>query len=33
MGTPIELMRAFGNKTDYQQAIHDLQKALYEESA
>lgn len=33
MGTPIELMRAFGNKKDYQRAIHDLQKALYEESA
>ncbi|WYB27161.1 type I restriction-modification enzyme R subunit C-terminal domain-containing protein [Thioclava sp. GXIMD4215] len=33
MGTPIELMRAFGKKADYQQAIHDLQQALYAESA
>lgn len=33
MGTPIELMRAFGKKTDYLRAIHELQKSLYEESA
>nr|WP_084627438.1 DEAD/DEAH box helicase family protein [Sediminimonas qiaohouensis] len=33
MGTPVELMRAFGKKKDYVQAVHDLQNALYEESA
>ena len=33
MGTPIELMRAFGKKPDYLQAVHDLQNALYDESA
>ncbi|TNJ39600.1 EcoAI/FtnUII family type I restriction enzme subunit R [Phaeobacter sp. B1627] len=33
MGTPIELMRAFGKKPDYLRAIHELQKSLYEESA
>ncbi|WP_408635975.1 EcoAI/FtnUII family type I restriction enzme subunit R [Pseudophaeobacter flagellatus] len=33
MGTPIELMRAFGKKPDYLRAVHDLQNALYEESA
>ena len=33
MGTPIELMRAFGKKPDYLRAIHDLQEALYETSA
>lgn len=33
MGTEVELMRAFGKKQDYLQAMHDLQDALYEESA
>ena len=33
MGTEIELMRAFGKKQDYLQAIHDLQNAIYEETA
>lgn len=33
MGTDIELMRAFGKKKDYLQAMHELQAALYEESA
>ena len=33
MGTPVELMRSFGKKPDYLQAIHDLQEALYDESA
>ncbi|WP_321503460.1 DEAD/DEAH box helicase family protein [Breoghania sp.] len=33
MGTPIELMRAFGKKPDYLRAIRDLQEALYDESA
>lgn len=33
MGTPMELMRAFGKRPDYLRAIHDLQEALYDESA
>lgn len=33
MGTPVELMRAFGKKTDYLQAVHDLQNELYRDSA
>jgi len=33
MGTPIELMRAFGKKTDYLRAIHEMQDSLYDESA
>ena len=33
MGTPLELMRSFGKKKDYLQAVHDLQNALYQESA
>ncbi|OWY08917.1 restriction endonuclease [Thioclava sp. F42-5] len=33
MGTPVELMRAFGKKTDYLRAVHDLQNELYRDSA
>ena len=33
MGTPVELMRAFGKKRDYLQAIHDLQNAIYSEAS
>jgi type I restriction enzyme, R subunit len=33
MGTEVELMRAFGKKQDYLQAMHDLQAAIYDESA
>jgi type I restriction enzyme R subunit len=33
MGTQVELMRAFGKKADYLQAVHDLQSELYRESA
>ncbi|ABN78322.1 EcoAI/FtnUII family type I restriction enzme subunit R [Cereibacter sphaeroides] len=33
MGTEVELIRAFGKKQDYLKAMHDLQVALYEESA
>lgn len=29
MGTPLELVRAFGGKAAYQQAVHDLQNAIY----
>ena len=33
MGTPLELVRAFGGKAAYQQAVQDLQDALYRETA
>lgn len=33
MGTEVELIRAFGKKQDYLKAMHDLQAALYDESA
>ncbi len=29
LGTPVELIRAFGGKTGFEQAVHDLQSALY----
>jgi len=33
MGTEVELIRAFGKKNDYIRAVHEMQTALYEESA
>ena len=33
MGTPLELVRCFGGKADYEQAVHALQAALYAEAA
>jgi type I restriction enzyme, R subunit len=33
MGTPVQLIRQFGNRADFEHAIHDLQTALYEEVA
>lgn len=33
IGTPVELVRAFGGKPGFEQAVHDLQAALYEETA
>ncbi len=33
LGTPIELVRAFGEKPDFERAVHDLQSALYQETA
>jgi type I restriction enzyme R subunit len=33
MGTPLELMRCFGSKAGFEQAVHDLQAALYAEAA
>lgn len=33
MGTEVELIRAFGKKPDYLRAVHELQAALYDESA
>lgn len=33
IGTPIELIRAFGGKGGFEQAVHDLQSELYKETA
>ncbi len=33
LGTPLELVRAFGGKPDFERAVHDLQSELYRESA
>ncbi len=33
MGTAVQLVKAFGGRSGYQRAIHDLQSALYEKSA
>ena len=33
MGSVVELIRAFGGRPGFEQAVHDLQTAIYEESA
>jgi type I restriction enzyme R subunit len=33
MGSVVELVRAFGGKPKFEQAVHDLQSAIYDESA
>ena len=33
MGTPIELLNSFGGRDGFEQAVHDLQSALYHEVA
>lgn len=33
LGTPLELIRAFGGKADFERAVHDLQSAMYQETA
>ena len=33
MGTPIELIRRFGTRADFERAVHELQAALYKEVA
>jgi type I restriction enzyme R subunit len=30
MGTPMQLIKQFGSRTDYERAVHELQSALYE---
>ena len=33
LGTPVQLVRAFGGRPGFEQAVHDLQAALYKETA
>jgi type I restriction enzyme, R subunit len=33
LGTPVQLIKAFGNKNDFRAAVHELQSALYQEIA
>jgi type I restriction enzyme R subunit len=33
MGTPLELVRCFGSRADFERAVHALQAALYAEAA
>jgi len=33
MGTPLQLIKQFGARADYEQAVHELQSALYQEAA
>ena len=30
IGTPVELIRQFGSRAGFEQAVHELQDALYE---
>lgn len=33
LGTPVELVRSFGGRPDFEQAVHDLQTEIYKETA
>jgi len=33
IGTPLELVQAFGGKPSFERAVHELQSELYRESA
>ena len=33
MGTPVQLIRQFGGRADYERAVRELQSALYEGAA
>ncbi len=33
MGTPMQLIREFGGRADFEQAVHQLQNAIYEDAA
>ncbi|MGR9188800.1 EcoAI/FtnUII family type I restriction enzme subunit R [Rhizobium leguminosarum] len=33
LGTPVELVRAFGGKAAFEQAVHDMQNAIYDDAS
>jgi type I restriction enzyme R subunit len=33
MGTPLQLIKQFGARADFERAVHELQTALYQEAA
>jgi type I restriction enzyme R subunit len=33
MGTPLQLIKQFGTRSDFEHAVHELQTALYQEAA
>ncbi len=33
MGTPLQLIKQFGSRTDFERAVRELQSALYEGAA
>jgi type I restriction enzyme R subunit len=33
MGTPVQLIKAFGDRTGFERAVRELQSALYQETA
>jgi type I restriction enzyme R subunit len=33
MGTPVELIKQFGTRSDFERAVHELQSAIYEVAA
>jgi type I restriction enzyme R subunit len=33
LGTPVQLIKAFGDRRDFEHAVHELQSALYQETA
>ncbi len=33
MGSVVQLIKAFGNKAGFEKAVHELQDALYQETA
>jgi len=32
MGTPLELVKRFGTRNDFERAVHELQSALYQDA-
>jgi type I restriction enzyme R subunit len=33
MGTPLQLIKQFGTRADFEKAVHELQEALYQGAA
>jgi type I restriction enzyme R subunit len=33
LGTPVQLIKAFGGKDGFERAVHEMQSALYQETA